>query len=125
MGEDFEIKLTPEITDRIIGIFINLFTLDSKHFETVDFSEFITVNIPVFSGEYIASTCLYMGKDDEGRYILKDESCFKLSKDFLIKNKISVDKEFDGDKAFDIYKDIKKEQENREKQKHKKNRDAR
>ena len=41
-----------------------------------------------------------MGKDDEGRYILKDESCFKLSKDFLIKNKISVDKEFDGDKTY-------------------------
>ena len=102
-----------------------------KEQEAIDYldnllvGEFITVNIPVFSGEYIASTCLYMGKDDEGRYILKDESCFKLSKDFLIKNKISVDKEFDGDKAFDIYKDIKKEQENREKQKHKKNRDAR
>ena len=86
------------------------------YLDNLQVGEFITVNIPVFSGEYIASTCLYMGKD---------ESCFKLSKDFLIKNKISVDKEFDGDKAFDIYKDIKKEQENREKQKHKKNRDAR
>ena len=95
------------------------------YLDNLQVGEFITVNIPVFSGEYIASTCLYMGKDDEGRYILKDESCFKLSKDFLIKNKISVDKEFDGDKAFYIYKDIKKEQENREKQKHKKNRDAR
>ena len=83
------------------------------YLDNLQVGEFITVNIPVFSGEYIASTCLYMGKDDEGRYILKDESCFKLSKDFLIKNKISVDK----DKAFDIYKDIKKEQENREKQK--------
>ena len=48
MGEDFEIKLTPEITDRIIGIFINLFTLDSKHFETVDFSEFISAFIKLF-----------------------------------------------------------------------------
>lgn len=83
------------------------------YLDNLQVGEFITVNIPVFSGEYIASTCLYMGKDDEGRYILKGESCFKLSKDFLIKNKISVD----NDTAFDIYKDIKKEQENREKQK--------
>ena len=45
----------------------------------------------------------------------------------MIRNNISIEKEFDGDKAFDIYKDIKKEQENKEKQKqkHKKNRDAR
>lgn len=95
------------------------------YLDNLQVGEFITVNIPVFSGEYIASTCLYMGKDDEDRYILKDESFFKISKDFMIKNKISIDKEFDGDKAFDIYKDIKKEQENKEKQKHKKNRDAR
>ena len=98
---------------------------DRDYLDNLQVGEFITVNIPVFSGEYIASTCIYMGKDDEGRYILKDESFFKMSKDFMIKNKISIDKEFDGDKAFDIYKDIKKEQENKEKQKHKKNRDAR
>ena len=95
------------------------------YLDNLQVGEFITVNIPVFSGEYIASTCIYMGKDDEGRYILKDKCFFKMSKDFMIKNKISIDKEFDGDKAFDIYKDIKKEQENKEKQKHKKNRDAR
>lgn len=95
------------------------------YLDNLQVGEFITVNIPVFSGEYIASTCIYMGKDDEGRYILKDKSFFKMSKDFMIKNKISIDKEFDGDKAFDIFKDIKKEQENKEKQKHKKNRDAR
>ena len=44
------------------------------YLDNLQVGEFITVNIPVFSGEYIASTCLYMGKDDEGRYILKDES---------------------------------------------------
>lgn len=95
------------------------------YLEKLQVGEFITVNIPVFSGEYIASTCIYMGKDDEGRYILKDENCFKMSKDFMLRNKISIDKDFDGDKAFDIYKDIKKEQEKQEKQKNKKNRDAR
>ena len=93
--------------------------------EKLEVGEFITVNIPIYSGESIASTCIYMGKDDDGRYILKDENCFKLSKEFMIRNNISVEKEFDGDKAFDIYKDIKKEQEKQNKQKNKKNRDAR
>ena len=31
-NENVEIKLTPEISDRILGIFINIFTLDSKNF---------------------------------------------------------------------------------------------
>lgn len=93
-----------------------------NYMESLQVGEFCTVNIPIYSGEFIASTCIYMGKDDEGRYILKDENCFKMSKDFMRRNKISIDKSFDGDKAFDIYKDIKKEQN---KQKSKKNRDAR
>ena len=96
-----------------------------NYMDSLQIGEFCTVNIPVYSGELIASTCIYMGKDEQGRYILKDENCFKMSKDFIRKNRISIDKEFDGDKAFDIYKDIKKAQENKEKQKHKKNRDAR
>ena len=93
-----------------------------EYLENLQIGEFITVNIPIYSGETIASTCIYMGKDKDGRYLLKDESCFKLSKEFMIRNNISIDKEFDGDKAFDIYKDIKKKQE---KQKNKKDRDAR
>lgn len=96
-----------------------------NYMENLQVGEFCTVNIPVYSGEFIASTCIYMGKDDEGRYILKDENCFKMSKDFMRRNRISIDKSFDGDKAFDIYRDIKKEQEKQIKQKNKKNRDAR
>ena len=37
------IKLTPEITDRTLGIFINIFTLDSKYLENIDFNIFILV----------------------------------------------------------------------------------
>ena len=93
-----------------------------NYMENLQVGEFCTVNIPVYSGEFIASTCIYMGKDNEGRYILKDKSCFKMSKDFMRRNKISIDKSFDGDKAFDIYNNIKKEQE---KQNSKKNTDTR
>ena len=96
-----------------------------EYLEKLEVGEFITVNIPVYSGETIASTCIYIGKDDEGRYVFKDNSCFKLSKEIKKKNNISIDKDFDGDKAFDIYVDIKKEQEKQNKQKNKKNRDAR
>ena len=42
-GYKFEIKLTPEITDRILGILINIFTLDAKNFKNVDFTEFVLV----------------------------------------------------------------------------------
>lgn len=96
-----------------------------NYMESLQIGEFCTVNIPIYSGEFIASTCIYMGKDEQGRYILKDENCFKMSKEFMRKNKISIDKNFDGDKAFDIYKDIKKEQKKQNKQKSKKDRDAR
>lgn len=42
-GDNVEIKITPEITDRILCIFINLFMIQSKYFENVDFSEFVLV----------------------------------------------------------------------------------
>ena len=61
--------------------------------EKLEVGEFITVNIPIYSGESIASTCIYMGKDDDGRYVLKDENCFKLSKEFMIRNNISKKKQ--------------------------------
>lgn len=93
-----------------------------NYMESLQVGEFCTVNIPIYSGEVIASTCIYMGKDEEGRYVLKDQNCFKMSKEFMRKNKISIDKDFDGDKAFDIYTDIKKEQEKQENQNKKKNR---
>ena len=52
------------------------------------------MNIPIYSGEFIASTCIYLGKDDEGRYSFKDDNCFKMSKEFLVRNRISVEKTF-------------------------------
>lgn len=48
-NENVEIKLTPEITDRILGIFINIFTIDSKYFKNFDFSQFSMVYEKLFS----------------------------------------------------------------------------
>ena len=81
------------------------------------------MNIPIYSGEFIASTCIYLGKDDEGRYSFKDDNCFKMSKEFLVRNRISVEKTFDGDKALDIHAQVRKEQVKQKKKKS--NRDAR
>lgn len=94
-----------------------------EYLDSLEPGEFCTINIPIYSGEYIASTCIFLGKDDKGRYNFKDNNCFKFSKDFLMKNKISVDKQFDGNKALDIHEKIKLEQEKKEKKN--KNRDAR
>ena len=84
-----------------------------EYLESLVPGQFCTVNIPIYSGEFIASTCIYLGKDDEGRYNFKDDNCFKMSKEFLVRNRISVDKTFDGDKAiwivntflYNFYKD--------------------
>lgn len=46
-----------------------------------------------------------------------------MSKEFLVRNRISVDKTFDGDKAIDIHAQVKREQEKQTKKKS--NRDAR
>lgn len=94
-----------------------------EYLDSLEPGQFCTVNIPIFSGEFIASTCIYLGKDDEGRYVLKDENCFKMSKEFLMRNQISVDRNFDGDKAVDIHAKV-REQQDRQKKKNK-NRDAR
>ena len=94
-----------------------------EYLESLVPGQFCTVNIPIYSGEFIASTCIYLGKDDEGRYNFKDDNCFKMSKEFLVRNRISVEKTFDGDKALDIHAQVRKEQLKQNKKKS--NRDAR
>ena len=67
---------------------------------------------------------MYVGKDKEGRYNFIDSGNFILSKEFLEKGNISIDKEYNGDIATDIYAKFKREQERKNKQK-KHNRDYR
>lgn len=98
-----------------------------KENEAIDFLEklevgtFITVNIPITHNDTMPITAMYAGKDKEGRYEFLDTGEFILSKDFLEKGKVTIEKEYDNNNAVKIHKRIKKEYE----KKHNKNRDER
>lgn len=84
-----------------------------KENEAIEFLEnlekgmFLTVNIPIFRDEIKPITVMYAGKDKEGRYNFIDSGNFILSKDFIEKGKVTLDKDFNGDEAFEIYSKIK------------------
>lgn len=60
---------------------------------------------------------MYVGKDKDGRYNFIDSGNFILSKEFLEKGSITIDKEYNGDVAIDIYAKFKKEQERKRRNK--------
>ena len=95
-----------------------------KYLENLQQGDFLTVNIPIIADKKIQVTAMYVGKDKEGRYNFIDSGNFILSKEFLEKGNISIDKEYNGDIATDIYAKYKREQERKNKQK-KHNRDYR
>ena len=92
-----------------------------NYLETLQVGTFLTVNIPISASENIPVTAMYAGKDKDGRYEFLDTGEFILSKDFLEKGKISIEKEFDDESAMKIHTRIRKEFE----KKHTKNKDAR
>lgn len=88
------------------------------YLENLKIGNFLTVNIPISSNCNIPVTAMYVGKDKEGRYEFLDTGEFILSKDFLEKGKVSIDKEYDDNNATKINSRIRKEYE----KKHNKNR---
>ena len=88
-----------------------------EYLEHLEPGEFCTVNIPLFNNEIIPVTAMFMGKDKEGRYNFIDTGQFILSKDFIQKKSISIDKEFNEDEAFKIYSKVKLLQEKNSKSK--------
>ena len=95
-----------------------------NYLEKLERGNFLTVNIPISRDDVIQVTAMYIGKDEMGRYNFADKGNFILSKEFLEKGNISIDKEYNGDIATDIYAKFKREQERKNKQK-KHNRDYR
>ena len=91
--------------------------------ENLESGNFLTVNIPIYKNQIQPVTVMYTGKDNEGRYNFVDSGIFKISKEFLEKGTVTIDKEYDGNIALDIHEKVKMEQER--KQKHKNNRDIR
>ena len=53
---------------------------------------------------------MFIGKDDSGRYNFADKGLFTLSKEFIERGKVSIDKDFNGDEAFEIYSKVRQEQ---------------
>ena len=62
----------------------------------------------------------YLGKDEQGRYNFADTGRFVFTKEFIERGKISLEKEYDGEKAFEIYANL---QKNIHKEKKKKGRE--
>ena len=85
-----------------------------NYLENLEQGRFITVNIPIIAEEKIQVTAMYMGKDKEGRYKFKDAGNLVLSKDFLERGNISIDKEYDGIEEDKIYKKVRKENEKKQ-----------
>lgn len=67
---------------------------------------FLTVNIPISRDNVIQVTAMYIGKDEMGRYNFADKGNFILSKEFLEKGKVTIDKEYNRDDAFEIYSKV-------------------
>ncbi len=92
-----------------------------EYLESLEKGQYMTVNIPLMGDDVIPVTVMYMGKDSNNRYNFLDTGRFILTKEFIEKGKVTIDKEFDGDKALEIYSKVRLEMEKR----NKKNRDAR
>ena len=63
---------------------------------------FCTVNLPLYGNEVIPITAMYMGKDKDGRYNFIDTGRFIMSKEFIENKAISIDKNFDEEKATEM-----------------------
>ena len=92
-----------------------------EYLESLEKGQYMTVNIPLMGDDVIPVTVMYMGKDSNNRYNFLDTGRFILTKEFIEKGIVTIDKEFDGDKALEIYSKVRLEMEKR----NKKNRDAR
>ena len=90
-----------------------------KYLDSLEKGHFITVNIPIIADEKIQVTAMYMGKDKNGRYNFIESGNLVLTKDFLNKGNITIDKEYNGDVALELYARFEKEQK-KEKQRNNK-----
>lgn len=93
-----------------------------KYLENMKQGMFLTINIPISKNTYQPVTAMYVGKDKEGRYEFLDTGEFIMSKDFLKKTEITIDKEFNEDDAMKIHSRIRKEYDKAHKKKNREDR---
>lgn len=94
-----------------------------NYLEKLKEGDFLTVNIPIVGHDIVQVTAMYIGKEKDGRYKFMDTGNFQLSKEFLERGKVTIDKEFNGYEAIEIHEKFKKLQEKQ--QKKDKNKDVR
>lgn len=76
-----------------------------REYEAIDYLDklevgnYLTVNIPLIRDDKISVTAIYLGKDKSGKYNFVDSGTFVFTKEFIEKGRISIDKEYDGNKA--------------------------
>ena len=91
-----------------------------SYLDTLEVGSYITINIPIYKDENLPVTAMYLGKDKQGRYNFADSGKFVFTKEFIEKGKVSLDKEYDDDKAYEIYakiqKDIHREKKKKDKE---------
>jgi len=92
------------------------------YLEGLERGSFLTVNIPIFRDDEIKITAMYMGKDKSGCYNFMDSKRFVFSREFLQKGKVTIDREYNGDEAFEVYRNLKQELGRKENKKKKENR---
>ena len=80
-----------------------------EYLESLEKGNFMTVNIPLLGDSVIPVTVMYMGKDSFNRYNFMDTGRFVLTKDFIKKGKITIDKEFNEREAEEIHAKVRKE----------------
>ena len=92
-----------------------------SYLENLKRGEFLTVNIPIYRGKVQPVTVMYMGKDKEKRYNFIDSGIFKMSREFLEKGTVTIDKKFDRNVAIHINSKLRTEQERKQKYKNTRN----
>jgi hypothetical protein len=80
-----------------------------NYLDNLERGNYVTVNIPIYKDENIPVTAMYLGKDEQGRYNFADSGKFVFTKEFIERGKITLDKDYDGDKAFEIYANLQKD----------------
>ncbi|MBP3830790.1 MAG: hypothetical protein ILA02_00140 [Clostridia bacterium] len=77
-----------------------------NYLDKLERGNFLTVNIPISRDDTVQVTAMYIGKDELGRYNFVDKGNLILSKEFLERGKVTIDKEFNKDDAFEIYSKV-------------------
>lgn len=82
-----------------------------NYLEKLKEGDFLTVNIPIVGHDIVQVTAMYIGKEKDGSYKFMDTGNFQLSKEFLERGKVTIDKEFNGYEAIEIHEKFKRLQE--------------